>query len=116
MLPGRQADDVAEELVVVVPEVDVGAADVPRGVGDVDEVLEVLRGHVLAGVVFGELEEDGQHRGGEAGHPAGAVALFELAAVGQGLSMPRKSPPKLSRPSKSLRLTQKLKLKPSISF
>src|SRR5262249_57193716 len=86
VLARRELHDGEEEPVLVVPEVNAGASHVRHGVSDVQKVFEVLGGHVLVeGVVPGKLEGYGQHRDGEAGHPARAVALYKLAAAGERL-------------------------------
>ncbi len=73
---------VVVEAVVLVPQT--GAADRVDGVGDVDEVLEKLRGDVLGGRIEArQLDGHGQHHGAVEGHPGGAVGLLQHAAAGQ---------------------------------
>ena len=79
-----QVQLVVVELVLLVPQADAGFADVGHGLGDVQEVLEELGGDVLVdGVVQGKLERDAHEVQAVHRHPAGAVGLVEMAAVGQ---------------------------------
>ena len=75
---------VVVEAVLLVPQA--GAAERVHRVGDVDEVLEELRRHVLVGRLgLGELERHREHRRAEEGHPRRAVGLLEVAARRQRL-------------------------------
>ena len=86
----RDAASVGEmELVVVeaflfIPEIGAArAAEIERG-RDVEEVHEELARERLVGEVgAGEFEGDEEHVEREHGHPAGAVALHEVTAVGR---------------------------------
>src|SRR5207249_1927278 len=61
--------------------------EVVHRAGDVEEVLEELEGDVLVdGIGEGQLERDGEHVQAEHAHPAGAVALLEVAAGWEGLA------------------------------
>src|SRR5579883_953511 len=80
-----QAQDVIEEAVFLVPQAHAVVAAMTHGVGNVDEVLPELAGHVfVAGLFLGEFERDGEQVEGVHGHPAGAVRLLKVAAGGQG--------------------------------
>ncbi len=84
----RHSQQVVVELVVVAPQiVDVvaeRAGTVIDRVGNVEEVLEELRGHVFVrAVVARELERDCQHVEAEHGHPAGSIALVEPRPAGE---------------------------------
>ena len=84
MVRPSDAELVVVEAVFLVPKA--GAALGVHGVGDGDEVLEELGGHVLGGrVVAGQFERDGQHRRAIEGHPGRAVRLLEVAAGRQRL-------------------------------
>ena len=81
-------DLVVVKAVGVVPKA--GAAEGVHGVGDLDEVLEELGGHVLVGgvgarAVAGQFERDAQHGQAIEGHPGGAVGLLQGPAVRERL-------------------------------
>ena len=75
---------VVVEAILLVPQP--GAAEGVHGVGDVDEVLEELRGDVFVGGVFAS-PVPARWRAWCAieRHPRGAVGLLEMTAAGQGL-------------------------------
>src|SRR6266545_3268925 len=76
----REGQNVVVEAVFLVPEAHVLPAHVADGMGDVDEVLEELAGHVLVGGIFArQLERDGQHVEAVHAHPARAVRLLDVA-------------------------------------
>ena len=114
---GGEVNDIVEKLLAFIPQVDALAAHVGHGMCHVYEVLEVLDRHRLIDrIVLGQFGSDGEHIQTELRHPARAVALLQRAPSGNGwsrsntpmLSMPRKPPPKMSRPSASLRLIHQL--------
>ena len=79
--PSGRLQLVVEELVGLVPQPDVLAADVGHRLGDVEEVLEELGRDVLVGVVvLGELERDPHQVQAVHRHPGGAVGLVDEAA------------------------------------
>ena len=82
--PVREVQLVIVELVLLVPQPDLGPGDVGHRLGDEEEVLEELGGDVLVDMVVhrqleGDLHQVEQvHR-----HPGGAVGLVDVAASGQ---------------------------------
>src|SRR5213596_2364410 len=72
-------EHVVVEAVALVPEVDAFAAEVVHCVGDVDEVFEELRRHVLVRrVLLRQLERDRQHAQTVHPHPRRPVRLLDV--------------------------------------
>ena len=71
------------EAFVFVPEVGAFLSGHVQGGGDVEEVHEELPAEGLVGdVLTGQFKGDEEHVEGKHGHPAGAVALHEVTAIG----------------------------------
>ena len=80
----REAQDVVEEAVLLVPHFVVAIADPVHGAGDGQRVLEELLDELLVQrLVQRELDGDAQHLLAEEHHPGRAVRLVEVAAGGQ---------------------------------
>ena len=75
------------EAFVFVPEVGAFLSGHVQGGGDVEEVHEELPAEGLVGdVLTGQFKGDEEHVEGKHGHPAGAVALHEVTAIGGRLA------------------------------
>ena len=112
-----------EDLVVVKPVLLVpqpGAAESVHGVGDRDEMLEELRGHVFVGGIgfAGKFQGHGEHGRAIERHPGCAVGLLEHPAGRQRFGavedpdvvQTEKSAGERCLPWASLRLTHQVKL------
>ena len=76
-LPIRQMQHVVIERVLLVPEIGV-PAEVIHGIGNINEMLEELGGHVLVHRIgLRQFKGDGQHAEAVHRHPAGAIRLFD---------------------------------------
>ena len=78
-------EHVVEEAVLLVPEgLSLLTAALGHGLGDVQEVLPELAGHVFVGrVAIGQLQRNRHHVEAVHRHPAGAVGLLEPPPGGQ---------------------------------
>src|SRR5260370_31478062 len=73
------------KAVLLVPHLDVRLAQVVDGVGDVQEVLPELAGHVFVGrVVLGQLQRDGHKIQAIHAHPARSIGLLDVASGWEG--------------------------------
>ena len=80
------AHEVVVKAVVLIPEPDVFAAHLRHRFGDLQEVLEELRRHVLVKrPIMREFNRHAHHREREHRHPTRSVGLLQSAAAGEGL-------------------------------
>ena len=72
------------KFILLVPEPDSLAAEIVHRAGDPEEMLEEFGRDIFVNRILArELERDAHHVQAKHSHPAGAVALLEMAAVGQ---------------------------------
>ena len=75
---------VAVKLVFFIPKTNALAAEIVHGGRDPEKMLEELRCDIFVNMILArELERDAHQVEGKHSHPAGAVALLEMAAVGK---------------------------------
>src|SRR5215510_7910055 len=80
-----QAEHVVKKPILIIPELDVFAAKVVHRAANIDEVLEEFARDILVnGIIFRQLQRDGEHVEAVHAHPTGAVRLLDVAAGGQG--------------------------------
>src|ERR1051326_972036 len=78
---------VVKEAVLLVPHTRTVVAEVIDGVGDVEEMLPELAGHIFVSrVVASQLQSDGQEIQSVHGHPASAISLLDVATAGQRIA------------------------------
>ena len=93
----REAEDVVEEPVVLVPQLVLAVADPVHRGRDREEVLRELDGHLgVERIPRGQLEGHLEHVQAVERHPRRAVGLFEVPPSGSGAL--RSNNPMLSRP------------------
>ncbi len=84
MAPVGHVKRVVEKTVLFIPHADAIGAEMVHGLGDVEEVLPELAGHVLVGGIFArQFERNPQQVEAVHRHPAGAVGLLDELPAGQ---------------------------------
>src|ERR1035438_8971785 len=81
----REAKNIVEEAVLLIPKLVVAAAHFLHGSTDVDEVLKELGRQQLVGAIeVGQFERGAHQVEAKEAHPAGGVGLFENSTSGKG--------------------------------